>query len=103
MDTVLGLTNIMGGHWSGIYGPCNATQLVVRYKIDTAYVPDGLKILAINIKKSAHDRESICEAFRGFRRINVSRAQRADLVLAVTDGICRGGCARMVARYARKI
>lgn len=54
-----------------------------------AEIPSGLKVLAISINISSSER-SIYDAVRGFWRISTERASRADVVLAVIQGICRG-------------
>lgn len=90
IDAIPGLTNIVGGHGSGDFGPCNAKQILMRYQMEVADVPKGLKVLTININRSATENISIYEAVRCAWRINVRRAVEADVVLAVSQGVCKG-------------
>ena len=89
IDATPGLSNVMGGYGSSSFGPASASQLVERYKTEVAEIPPGLKVLAININRSSSER-SVYDAVRGFWRISTDRASRADVVLAVIQGICRG-------------
>lgn len=90
IDAIPGLSNEQGGHGSSSFGPCNASQLILRYKAPIAAVPTGLHVLAINVSRSTSEGKSTYAAVRGFWRIDVERASRADIILAVSGGICRG-------------
>ena len=84
-----GLTNLVAGHGTELYGSATLDQLVMRYIAPTMEIKEGERVIAINISASTDDR-SVYEAVRFAWVVNKSRAERADYVLAVTDGICLG-------------
>ena len=84
-----GLTNLVAGHGTELYGSATLDQLVMRYFAPTMEIKEGERVIAINISASKDDR-SVYEAVRFAWVVNKSRAERADYVLAVTDGICLG-------------
>lgn len=90
IDAYPGLANEVIGHGSADYGPASAKQLIARYQAKEMVIPEDVKIMVINIRLSYLDSESIYQAVRCAWRISINRASRADLVLAMIQGVCRG-------------
>lgn len=88
IDFVPGLTNVQGGEGSGQYGPANLKQLVELYEAETIELSAEDRVMAISVNKSVDDL-SMYDAVRAAWRVNVSRAERAQLVFAMVKGICR--------------
>ncbi|MBT5517608.1 MAG: hypothetical protein HOK33_01550 [Rhodobiaceae bacterium] len=89
IDNTPGLTNIAGGHGSSERGPASAQQLNQRYCAEQIVLEPGMKVMAINVRKSEDERDYY-DAVRFAWRVSKTRAERAELVFAVSDGICRG-------------
>ena len=90
IDAYPGLSNEVSGHGSFDNGPANIAQIVVRYKAAEMNIPSATKIMAINIRLSHSGSDSIYQAVRCAWKVSRSRAERADIVLAMIQGICRG-------------
>ena len=90
IDAFPGLSNEVSGHGSVDYGPANTTQIAARYKAAEMNIPSATKIMAINIRSSHSSTDSIYQAVRCAWKVSRSRAEKADLVLAMIQGICRG-------------
>ena len=88
IDMIPGLSNEVGGHGSNQYGPANSQELINRYKIDEMVIHNGHRIIAINVNRSIEDRE-FYDAVRCAWRISLERAQKADYIFAMKEGICR--------------
>lgn len=90
IDAVQGLTNLTGGHGSVDYGPAHSTELIQRYKSEVMEIDSSHNIMAINVRISTGEEgKSIYDAVRFAWRISLDRANRADFVFAVTNGICK--------------
>lgn len=87
IDAIGGLTNVQSGYESRKRGPANATQLIRRYDKKLAKIKSGHKIIAVNIKKSSKVK-SIYDAVRFAWKVSRKRAEKADYVFAVKDGVC---------------
>lgn len=90
IDSTPGLTNIVGGHGSGILGSASAKELIERYKAPIMEINSNHKIIAINVRISAEEKDDLYKAVRHSWKLNKSRAENADLIFAVINGICRG-------------
>lgn len=88
IDAYPGLTNVVDGSHSGDLGSAHAKEIVTRYQAEEADF-DGLRALLINVNKSAADRD-LYEATRYAWRISKDRAEQADVVLAVRQGVICG-------------
>lgn len=88
IDATPGLTNVAGGHGSNDQGPANAEQLIRRYQAGTMKIDPSHHVIAINVRKSHNERESLYHAVRFAWRISIDRATKADFIFAVTNGIC---------------
>ncbi len=89
IDAIQGLTNLAGGHGSNDMGPCAPEQLVLRYRAEVMEIAPEHKVIAINVRRSAQERLDYYHAVRHSWRINKVRAQKANFVFAVMEGICR--------------
>ena len=100
IDAYPGLTNIAAGKGSNDYGPANAEELVKRYGAKEIEFEQGRKIMVIKIRwstvEACEPREGIAEhdpvyeAVRSSWTVSERRANQAEHVLAVVEGICRG-------------
>lgn len=86
LDAYPGTTNIMGGYGSNDYGPMNAKEIVEKYSAETAVFEH--KILMIIINNSILER-SIYDATRIAWKISKKNANKAEYVLAVSQGIIK--------------
>ena len=89
IDAFSGLSNIVSGHKSNEFGPANAIQLIKKYEAIEMQIPDDHKILAINVNQTASVVELI-DAVRYAWRIDITKAKRADYIMAIKQGICIG-------------
>jgi uncharacterized protein len=85
IDATPGLTNEQGGHGSADFGPAHASELVRRYQLDE-FEPQH-RLLVIKLSRSLENR-SLKDAVRAAWRISVERAESADFVLGVVNGVC---------------
>jgi hypothetical protein len=87
MDAYAGLTNIAGGVGSDEFGAAHAKEIVRRYEAPTAVFEH--KALLINVNRTALE-SSLYEATRYAWKINLAKAERAEVILATFQGIIRG-------------
>lgn len=87
IDAYPGVTNIMGGTGSNDYGPMNAIEILNKYAAEEASFKH--KVLMITINKSIYER-SIYDATRFAWKIDKKKAEKADYVLSVMQGIIVG-------------
>lgn len=91
IDATPGLTNVVTGHGSNERGPAHVDELAEQYGTLEIEFDPRHKIVIIKIKQETIERHgSVYEAVRASWRINQKRAEQANYVLAVIDGICRG-------------
>ncbi|HPK45923.1 MAG TPA: hypothetical protein PLV62_13150 [Spirochaetota bacterium] len=86
IDAYPGTTNIMGGYGSNDFGPMNVKEIVDKYSAETAIFEH--KLLMITINNSILER-SVYDATRLAWKINKSKANKAEYVLAVSKGIIK--------------
>lgn len=87
IDAYPSATNIMGGKNSSDVGPMHALEIITKYaakEIDFKH-----KVIMINVNKSKLEREYY-EAVSYAWKLNVVKAQKAEYILAVTNGIVVG-------------
>lgn len=90
IDAIPGLTNLAGGYGSTDYGPAHASELIQRYKAEVMTIEPGHRVMAINVRISTgEENKSFYDAVRYAWRVSIKRANKADYVFAVTNGICR--------------
>lgn len=87
IDAFPGLTNRISGHGANEFGVRHVEEIIAEYAAEE-FVPQH-RLLAISIGKSFSER-SVYDAVRGIWKVNVSRARRQELVLAVVGRMVRG-------------
>ena len=100
IDAIPGLTNIVAGEGSNDYGVANAEELARRYGAPELQFEPGWKIIVVKTRWSTVEsrkprdgvagHDGVYEAVRGYWRVSRKKAEQADLVLAIIDGICLG-------------
>jgi len=85
-----GLTNLVAGEGTKDFGSATLPELVGRYSAKKLVIQEQHKILIIKIRESKTRSKSIYDTVRAAWRLNVKRAERANLVFAVTDDLVRG-------------
>ena len=88
IDAIGGLTNIVGGHGSNEFGPANAEELIRRYKLEEMKISQDHKILALNVSNSKNEHD-LYDAVRFAWTVNKLKAEKADFIFAVSQGVCR--------------
>jgi hypothetical protein len=89
MDAYPGLTNIAGGVGGNDYGAMHARQIIDRYSAPVADFT-GVRLLLISVNRSATESSSLYEATRYAWRLKRSKAEQAEAVLAVIQGLIVG-------------
>jgi hypothetical protein len=87
MDAYPGLTNIAGGAGSNEYGAMHAKEIITRYNAAPAVFKH--RALLINVGRTATE-TSLYEATRHAWKVNKSKAQQAEVVLATLQGLIIG-------------
>ncbi|NKF50431.1 hypothetical protein G3R49_07560 [Shewanella sp. WXL01] len=87
IDAYPGITNIMDGHGNNEFGAMHAVEIINKYSAAVAEFEH--KVLMININRSALD-NSVYEATRYAWRISLNKANQADYVVAVVQGLIVG-------------
>ena len=87
MDAYSGITNIAGGHGSADRGAAHSRQIIERYRAESAEIVH--RAIEINIRASAEDRD-IYSATRFAWKVNERRAKKAEIALAVKQGLVVG-------------
>ncbi len=81
-------TNIMSGHYSGERGVMHSRQIIEQYQADEIIFYHD--VMLINIGVSALQHSAIYEAVRYAWKIDVTRARKAQYILAVCSGLVVG-------------
>ncbi len=87
IDAYPGVSNIMGGHGCNDYGPMNALEIIKKYSAKEAVYEH--RVLMITINRSVVER-SLYDATRFAWKLNLTKVNKADFVLAVNEGIIVG-------------
>ena len=85
IDAYPGLTNVGGGAGSNDYGAMHAQEIVSRYSAEPATF-DHVRALLISVNRSATEASSLYEATRYAWKLNKSKAEQAEVVLATRQG-----------------
>lgn len=88
IDAFPGLTNVQSGHGNSDKGAMHADAIVRKYAAQRLE-PDH-RIVFFTIRRSVLTERGAYEGCRGVWRMSRSRAERADLVMPVTDGVVVG-------------
>jgi len=81
-------TNAVGGRASDERGLMHAKQVIERYKAEEAVFRH--KAILINVNRSAAEKDSVYEAVRYAWKLDPKKAAKAELVLAVLQGLVIG-------------
>lgn len=81
-------TNTMGGRSSDVRGLMHADQIIERYEAKEAVFEH--KALLININRTATEKANVYEAVRYAWKLDPKKATKADIVLAVLQGLIVG-------------
>ncbi|WP_200762486.1 LEM-3-like GIY-YIG domain-containing protein [Nitrosophilus alvini] len=87
IDAYPGITNIMDGHGNNEFGVMHSSEIIKKYCAEVAEFQH--KALLININRSALD-SSLYEATRYAWRLNKSKAEKAEVILPVMQGLIVG-------------
>jgi hypothetical protein len=87
MDAYPGLTNAVGGIGTNDYGAMHAKEIIRRYSAEPANFKH--KAVLINVNRTASE-VSLYEATRYAWKISKTKAQQAEVVLAVRQGLIVG-------------
>lgn len=87
IDSYPGASNITSGVGSRDFGPMNALEIIYKYSAEEAIF--NHKILMITINRSIVEK-SIYDSTRYAWKINKKKAEKADLILSVREGIIVG-------------
>lgn len=92
IDAFPGLTNIQGGHASSDRGPMNHVELVDKYSLpEFPSEPEHrLVLICINKLEERFNPKAIYDLVRYCWRVNRSRAEAAEYVIAVVRGVSVG-------------
>lgn len=86
LDAYPGITNEIGGYGSNDFGPMSVKEIIDKYAVET--VEFKHKVLMITVNKSITNR-SIYDATRLAWKLNKKKADKADFILAVSQGIIK--------------
>lgn len=91
IDATPGLTNIASGRGSNERGPAHVKEVEEKYHLpDMTFIP-GQRLLVIKVKQQrVEERGSLYRAVRESWVLAKTKAEQAEYVLAVVDGVCRG-------------
>jgi hypothetical protein len=87
IDANPGLTNIVSGKYSNEFGPAHVSQLISRYAAQVLEPSDKHNLMLININNFI-DGRSVYERVRLAWVASIKKAQKADFILAISNGIC---------------
>lgn len=87
IDAYPGAANIAGGAGSSEYGPMNAIEIINKYAAEEAIIQH--KVLMIIINKSMLEK-SIYDATRFAWKIDRKKAEKAEYILSIVQGIIVG-------------
>lgn len=85
IDAYPGTTNIIGGYGSIDFGPMNAIQIINKYTASEAEFKH--KVIMISINKSTSEGQDVYNATRFAWVLSKARAEKAEYILAVKQGI----------------
>ena len=84
IDAYPGLTNIAGGIGNNDFGAMHAKEIIMRYSAEPAIFRH--KAILINVNRTATE-TSLYEATRFAWKIDIAKAERAEVVLATRQGL----------------
>lgn len=90
IDAFPGLTNIQSGRGSGDFGPMHTTEIITKYELPSLdeYPEHKLVLISINRTPELIERfPDIYDQVRFAWRINPSKAEQAEFIVAVSRGV----------------
>jgi hypothetical protein len=92
IDAYPGLKNIQGGYGSSDRGPMSPRELIRKYGLPEFPIKPEHKLILININRfeGLTNPEGILKQVRGWWRLSLDRAKRAEYVVAVVRGVAIG-------------
>jgi hypothetical protein len=87
IDAYSGVTNIMDGYGSNDFGVMHSKEVIKKYCAEIAKFKH--KALLINVNRSALD-TSLYEATRYAWRLNKNKAEQAEVILSIVQGLIVG-------------
>ncbi len=87
IDAYPGLSNIADGHGNSEFGVMHAEEIIKRYLAETAEFRH--RVILISVNRSALE-GSLYEATRFAWRLNMNKAEQAELILATVQGMIVG-------------
>jgi len=87
LDAYSGTTNIAGGRGNGDRGAAHSRQIIERYTADSAEITH--RAIEINVRVFSVDRD-LYTATRFAWRVDKNRAEKAEIALAVMQGLIKG-------------
>ena len=88
IDAYPGVTNVQGGYGSTTRGAMHALEVIRLY--DAPKAEFSHNIILINVNKSADTTQDLYDAVRYAWKISIPRAQKAQFILAVRQGLIIG-------------
>jgi hypothetical protein len=82
-----GLTNIMGGEGNNDFGVMHSSELIRKYSAETAIFKHNALLISVN--RSSSER-SLYEATRSAWKINLKKAEKAEVILSTVHGLIVG-------------
>ncbi len=92
IDLYSGLTNLQGGHASSDRGPMNHLELIDKYSLPEfpSEPNDRLILICVNKLEERFNRKAVYDLVRCCWRLNKTRADNAEYVIAVVRGVAVG-------------
>jgi hypothetical protein len=89
IDAYPGLTNIMNGAGSNVFGVGHAQEIIWRYSVESAVFQHKALLISVN-RSVVESLRSLYEATRYAWKISEKNANQAEVVLATVQGLIKG-------------
>lgn len=89
IDFIPGLSNLVSGKHSNEFGTQHPKQIIERYGLEVLALSENHNIMVVIVNRSQEER-SLYDSVRWAWKVNKNQAKRADYILAVSHGVCRG-------------
>ena len=91
IDATPELTNVASGRGSNERGPAHVKEVEEKYSLQVMTFISGQRLLIIKVRQqTVDDRGSLYHAVRKSWILAKTKAEKAEYVLAVVEGVCRG-------------
>jgi len=88
MDAYPGLTNLASGVGAGEFGARHALEIIHEYAAEPAVFKHTAILISVN--RSATEESSLYEATRYAWKISLTKAKKAEVILATMQGVIKG-------------